>query len=350
MKLYGRCSRRRFLSFWLVVTLVYVFYVEYCVYMWNSTTWHKLNCENERDCTKILLVADPQIIGQRKEIIHFLTPFAILDSDLYLKNTYYWAFRFAQPDIVIFLGDLMDEGSIAKNAEFYSYVRRVFNIFNEHAPPTVKHIWLPGDNDIGGEEFDRVTEEKFKRFHRAFAQPELINHKNITFFKINRFIQSIPVIKEKRDFYDTSKIFVGLSHVPLMFIPSLFVEKVFNKVLPQVLFTAHEHKSMIVSTDALLRQDRQIVPVTPDNNKVYEFTLGNTDMYEFIIPTCSYRMGTDKIGYGFAVLEKNELRYTVLWSPSRFRQLYNYALVLCFIFLNFVFYFCCCRKSAKRFF
>jgi hypothetical protein len=75
-------------------------------------------------------------------------------------------------------------------------------------------------------------------------------------------------------------------------------------MLPQVLFTAHEHKSMIVSTDALLRQDRQIIPVTPDNNKIYEYTLGNTDMYEFIIPTCSYRMGTDKIGYGFAVLGK----------------------------------------------
>lgn len=87
---------------------------------------------------------------------------------------------------------------------------------------------MPGDNDIGGEEFDGVTEEKLKRFHRAFAQPELIIHKNITFFKINRFIQSIPVFKERRDFYDTSRIFIGLSHVPLMFIPSIFVEKVQN--------------------------------------------------------------------------------------------------------------------------
>jgi hypothetical protein len=121
-------------------------------------------------------------------------------------------------------------------------------------------------------------------------------------------------------------------------------------MLPQVLFTAHEHKSMIVSTDALLRQDRQIIPVTPDNNKIYEYTLGNTDMYEFIIPTCSYRMGTDKIGYGFAVLERNELRYTVLWSPSRFRQLSNYLTLICFVLLGLCFHCCCCRNSApKRF-
>ncbi|RZC41165.1 C630.12 -like protein, partial [Asbolus verrucosus] len=279
-------------------------------YIDNTYTWLRPKCENQKDCTKILLVADPQIIGQRKELLHFMTPFSIIDSDQYLKKTYYWAFRFAQPDIVIFLGDLMDEGSIAKDEEFYGY-----------------YIWLPGDNDIGGEEFDGVTKQKLKRFHRAFAQPELIVHKNITFFKINRLIQSIPVFKDKREFYDTSKIFIGLSHLPLMFMPSLFVEKVFKKMLPQVLFTAHEHKSMIVSTDALVRLDRQIIPVTPDNNKIYEYTLGNTDMYEFIIPTCSYRMGTDKIGYGFAVLEGSELRYTVLWSPSRFNQLLSYLIL-----------------------
>lgn len=71
-----------------------------------------------------------------------------------------------------------------------------------------------------------MTEHKLKRFQRAFAQPDLINHKNITFFKINRLTMSIPIYKEKREFYDTTKIFVGLSHLPLMFMPSLFVDKV----------------------------------------------------------------------------------------------------------------------------
>lgn len=71
-----------------------------------------------------------------------------------------------------------------------------------------------------------MTEHKLNRFNRAFAQPELIHHMNITFFKINRLTMSIPVFKEKREFYDTTKIAIGLSHLPLMFIPSLFVEKV----------------------------------------------------------------------------------------------------------------------------
>lgn len=71
---------------------------------------------------------------------------------------------------------------------------------------------------------------------------------------------------------------------------------------PHVLFTGHEHKSMIVSTDAIARSDRHIVPVTPEDDKVHSYALGIGNMLEIIVPTCSYRMGVSKIGYGFAVI------------------------------------------------
>lgn len=76
---------------------------------------------------------------------------------------------------------------------------------------------------------------------------------------------------------------------------------------PHVLFTAHEHKAMIINTDAMLRQDRQIIPINPDNNNVFSFSLGSSDMYEILVPTCSYRMGTSKIGFGYAVIGKEYL-------------------------------------------
>ncbi|XP_049819245.1 uncharacterized protein LOC109606279 [Aethina tumida] len=161
-----------------------------------------------------------------------------------------------------------------------------------------------------------------------------------------RLTNLMPVFKKQREFYDTSKIFIGLSHLPLMFMPSAFTEKVIAKMLPQVIFAGHEHKSMIVSTDALLREDYHIIPINPDNNKVFEYTLGVTDMYEILIPTCSYRMGTKKIGYGYAILEKNNLRFTVLWSPSRFDQLTSYFVVfVCFI-MSMPLYLCFCRKKC----
>lgn len=84
---------------------------------------------------------------------------------------------------------------------------------------------MPGDNDIGGED-TKVTPKKLQRFERAFSQPSLNTIQNITFFKINRLTDIIPVYKKEREFFDTSKIFIGLSHIPLMFRPSVFSGKV----------------------------------------------------------------------------------------------------------------------------
>lgn len=71
-----------------------------------------------------------------------------------------------------------------------------------------------------------VTYDKQKRFQHAFSQPNFISLNNITFFKINRLTMEIPQFTKKREFYDTSQVFIGLSHIPLMFRPSTFVDKV----------------------------------------------------------------------------------------------------------------------------
>ncbi|KAJ8949953.1 hypothetical protein NQ318_002360 [Aromia moschata] len=322
-----------YVGFWLISALSFIIYNEILSYYFRSSNWYNLKCLNRADCTKLLLVADPQIIGNNEEILHFLTPISIFDSDMYLKKTYFHAYNFVQPDIVIFLGDLMDEAHTATDQEFFQYVRRIFNIFLDHGSflEHVRHIWLPGDNDIGGED-TLVTANKIKRFEGAFSQPDIISVKNITFLKINKLTRSIPVYKKDRSFFSTNQIFVGLSHVPLMYKPSTFVDKVINKMLPHLLFTAHEHKSMILSTDPLHHHEFHIVPVTPDNNQVFKYTLGETDMYEILIPTCSYRMGTTNIGFGYGIIERNELHFTVLWSPSRFHQLGSY-LVLVSLFI-----------------
>lgn len=331
-----------------------ILYIEIFCYYLNTFHWYDLKCHQRDKCTKILLVADPQIIGNNEEILHFLTPFSIFDSDRFLRQTYIQAYNFVQPDIIIFLGDLMDEGHRASNKEFHQYVRRLFNIFlDTSTSSTVRHIWLPGDNDIGGED-SNITPEKIRRFEHAFSQPNFITYKNLNFFKINRLIADIPVYKEKREFFDTEHLFIGLSHVPLMFKPSAFVDKVMKKMMPHLIFTAHEHKCMIINTDAYLNQDYHISPVTPDNNKIFEYSLGTKDMYEILIPTASYRMGTNKIGYGFAVIENNDLQFTVLWSPSRFLHLkvYFYIILCFFVCIILLLLFRCVsllRCSIRRF-
>ncbi|XP_057668197.1 metallophosphoesterase 1 homolog [Diorhabda carinulata] len=344
----SRYSKRKCFFYCLFMCLTgCIIYMEIFCYYFNTFQWYDLKCKQRDRCTKILLVADPQIIGNNEEILHYITPFSIFDSDRFLRQTYLQAYNFVQPDVVIFLGDLMDEGHRASNQEFHEYIRRLFNIFLGSSTSTiVRYIWLPGDNDIGGED-SNITPEKIRRFEHAFSQPNFISYKNLNFFKINRLVSEIPVYKKKREFFDTEHLFIGLSHVPLMFKPSLFVDKVMKKMRPHLMFTAHEHKSMIINTDAHLSQDYQISPVTPDNNKIFQYTLGTKDMYEILIPTASYRMGTNKIGYGFAVIENNDLQFTVLWSPSRFLQLkiYFYIILCIFVYIILLVLFKCVSLS-----
>lgn len=293
--------------------------------MQNATSWTNLKCNNPQRCTKLLLVADPQLIGYQHEPFG-LTTIAIWDSDRYLSKTFRQAFDFTKPDIVIFLGDLFDEGSIATNEEYHKYGRRFYNLFFQGDAKHVKHIFLPGDNDIGGEGRDLLTSQKIIRFERLFSQPDVIEFRNITFYKINRLLHTIPKLPQRMEFFEPSKLVIGLSHIPLMFIPSPFVEKLLNRMQPHLLFTAHEHKSMIVSTNAIMRDARQIIPITKKTNLFHTVSLGVADMYEIMVPTCSYRMGTNKMGYGYAIIEDTDLKYTVLWSPQRFIQLFAYAI------------------------
>lgn len=59
-------------------------------------------------------------------------------SSRYLAKTYSHAFQFAKPDVVIFLGDLMDEGSTASSEEYKQYAKRLFNIFINKQTSTIR--------------------------------------------------------------------------------------------------------------------------------------------------------------------------------------------------------------------
>ena len=64
----------------------------------------------------------------------------------YLRNSFSRAYQHTQPDVIVFLGDLLDEGSKASKNEYLSYVDRFNNIFYETKFSKVKHsaihLWL----------------------------------------------------------------------------------------------------------------------------------------------------------------------------------------------------------------
>ena len=59
---------------------------------------------------------------------------------------------------------MLDDGSECNDETFQSYVRRFKGIFDTKA----LKIYVPGDNDIGGEGGDAVTAKKIKRFQQNF--------------------------------------------------------------------------------------------------------------------------------------------------------------------------------------
>ncbi|UYV74010.1 hypothetical protein LAZ67_11001810 [Cordylochernes scorpioides] len=103
---------------------------------------------------------------------------------------------------------------------------------------------------------------------------------------------------------------------------------------PHLILSAHEHQVSSTPCDnhwltlsmylranprALTRQ----VPIPVEHPVA--FNLSQNIVHEIMVPTCSYRMGTDHMGYGVLFLDAaGKIKYKVLWLPSRFRQLYLY--------------------------
>lgn len=123
-----------------------MFFNEVLIYYIAQASWHSIDCKLGKllnvhymsfiikgtlfteNCTRLLLIADPQILGNSYDRSHH-SPFGRFDSDRYLQKTFERAVSFTQPHIIVFLGDLLDEGNIATAQEYKQYVRRFKNIY-----------------------------------------------------------------------------------------------------------------------------------------------------------------------------------------------------------------------------
>uniref|UniRef100_A0A8D8FFM3 Metallophosphoesterase 1 homolog n=1 Tax=Culex pipiens TaxID=7175 RepID=A0A8D8FFM3_CULPI len=87
-------------------------------------------------CLKVLLVADPQILGNTFDT-KLYWPLANYDSDRHLSRTYRRALQHTTPDVICFLGDLMDEGSVATDVQYDEYFARFADIFTQPTADTL---------------------------------------------------------------------------------------------------------------------------------------------------------------------------------------------------------------------
>ncbi|XP_015918633.1 metallophosphoesterase 1 [Parasteatoda tepidariorum] len=285
------------------------------------------------DSVRILVVGDPQLLG------YSYTPSSLLgyvfrwDADQYVKKTFSTAYKYFNPNLTIFLGDNFDEGEIASDVEFVEYFQRFQNVFSE--ADFKKAIIIPGDNDIGGE-FQPPQKEFERRFDMHFRDDIIMRYEFLEFVKVNYITHSNDYQVASNESLDAFRIV--LSHFPLTPSYSSFISKVIPYLQPHIIISAHDHKSEHVISN----RKTGIIVRTSSSLDFTSCTLNISEelIHEIIVPTCSYRMGTSKMGYGALEISKSgEVKYTVLWLPSRFRQLFIYLFILCCCLFYAVFVF-----------
>ena len=134
------------------------------------------------DVVKILLVSDAHVANMQNDN-HWLSMLARWDADSYLSQSFAAACRHVKPEMVVFLGDLMDGGSRATDADFRLYSERVRRVFS--VPDGVSAVYLPGGHDIGGDDGEAMSWKKVGRFVEEFGKPNLVvNFKELDFVKV----------------------------------------------------------------------------------------------------------------------------------------------------------------------
>jgi hypothetical protein len=184
------------------ISLIIIFYNEFLVYWQSYFNWPSLFKTDKTDL-RLLLVADPQLIGDNDEP-WYQESIAKWDSDRYLENTYRLALAHTKPDVIIFLGDLFDEGLKASDEQFQGYYERFSKIFKlkqtTSSTNSTKILYISGDNDIGGEYHNDRSKKLDKRFESYFGSLiDLKSHEYLSFLKLDLDKTSSFYTKTKRD-------------------------------------------------------------------------------------------------------------------------------------------------------
>lgn len=326
----------------LLIFLATITYNEYLCYWLHYRSWPRLPPSTEENVA-ILLVADPQILGEDHEPSGVLGTLRRWDGDRYLHKSYRWAVSGYSIDTVVFLGDLADEASEADGDQLERYAARFHSIYDKEEGKSM--IYLPGDNDIGGEGGDPVTLSKIVQFEKHFGPSAPVHHvaEWLDIAPISRLTEhGVFNLTQKPSLLSPSKMTIAVSHLPVLPLNGRFAERVIDLVSPDLVVSAHDHRGYLFTASRETRRQEREVERFDKRNLNVPFTLqtrtrdGSMDLsslvWEVVVPTCSYRMGVQEMGLGLMVVSKSgETFYANLWLPGRFSLLYTYAACLAMI-------------------
>ncbi|KAH9485032.1 Cell division control protein 1 [Psilocybe cubensis] len=188
----GRTVVNSLRVFWVLVILWYEVWtwdasVRSCKWPDSALLADNLGVEaSHSKPTHVLLVADPQIIDRhsypsRGLVLSYITQFLV---DLNLRKNWRTAL-YKKPDVVVFLGDMMDSGRFVMTDEEYSeYFSRFNKIFTLNVDIPV--YFIPGNHDVGlGAKITQFSDVARARYIEHFGQPNqeisVANHTLVLF-------------------------------------------------------------------------------------------------------------------------------------------------------------------------
>lgn len=118
--------------------------------LWPDSQQPQAQSPNSR-VARILVIADPQILDKHSysERGVFVSLLSRLMVDLNLRKSWHATFHRLQPDAVVVLGDMMDNGRKSMSTtEYENYHRRYRDIFKTYKR-SVPMYFLPGNHDVG---------------------------------------------------------------------------------------------------------------------------------------------------------------------------------------------------------
>ncbi|KAK7692935.1 hypothetical protein QCA50_004576 [Cerrena zonata] len=163
-------------------------HVSQCYWPDHTVRFHDTDVATvtETKATHVLLVADPQILDQgsypgRDPALMWISQRIV---DLNMRRSWR-ATQTMNPDVIIFLGDLMDRGRFAlSDAEYETYYQRFKSIFSMKKDIPVYYI--PGNHDIGLGNPSLFSPSSYDRFESHFAPlNQHVNIANHSFVMIN---------------------------------------------------------------------------------------------------------------------------------------------------------------------
>ena len=261
--------------------------------------------EDEPFSTKVLLVADPQLIDNhtypsRNQMLLGLSKHTV---DTYLKKNYQTIIRQLQPGYVVFLGDYLDNGRSSSDKYYERELRRFKRIFYSKFSKTYKYnekflVNTPGNHDIGFG--DGVKLDSRQRFSTSFAPPNKIHTiEGVEFISLDTLSLSStkPEINSESQaflelFEKSSNPRILLSHVPLYRDKSLSCgplrEGVFNGDA-----LGYQYKSTISSdiTSRILEKIKPNLIFTGDDHDYCDIIHRETNSREIMVKSISMAMG-----------------------------------------------------------